>query len=281
MDYATTFISFTDEDLTLAASISEVAADQQYGLRRFPAPEQYHRHVDQTLEEAELPNPAAIYAVAQRDWHMRGQNGCVFARLAARAAPSLSWRYVVVFGATDGSQLHAISEHVQTMSEEPGTQVVSVLFPEVREAGEAASAIRGLACTEQFWLERDDVIDDMLRLHLRYTFGEEMAKVDAWIMAFGPFNFVPNTRRAPYFELAIRVKEKPALIFHKLNQDRDVAHLADVSLDMSDRYWEHRWRSTLNRTRMILGGEPDDISAAKSTLAIPVSLLPAEEAACR
>lgn len=95
-------------------------------------------------------------------------------------------------------------------------------------------------------------------------------------MAFAPFHFAPSTRRGPYLELTIRVKQKPEAIFHRLNQDRDIAHLADVPLEMSPQHWEDRWQSTLRRTRMVLGGEPDEMSAAKATLAVPLSELSLE-----
>jgi hypothetical protein len=119
---------------------------------------------------------------------------------------------------------------------------------------------------DSFWLERDELRDGHRRLHLRYKMTPA---IDAWVMAFGPFKELPNTRRSPYFELAIRVKPKPERIFYRLNQDASVAHLADVPLQTTERFWELRWASTLRRTRMILGRRPDDISAAKSTLVVP------------
>ncbi|MGH8883864.1 MAG: hypothetical protein ACRDYX_01555 [Egibacteraceae bacterium] len=198
----------------------------------------------------------------------------MFARLAARAADTLRWDYVVLSATLSGFEPEtciALEQHLDRSVEDARTQVLSILFPEMTGATEAVAGIRELARRTKFWLERDEVADSSLRLYLRYPVGD--SGVQAWVMAFAPFDFVPNTRRGPYFELAVRVKEKPAKIFHRLNEDRAVAHLADVPLVMRDRYWEHRWWSTLRRTRMILAGEPNDISAAKTTFVVPISFL--------
>lgn len=130
--------------------------------------------------------------------------------------------------------------------------------------------IRALVRRGPFWLERDDLADGLHHLFLRYPVD---ANTQAWVMVFAPLDFIPHTRRGPYTELAIRVKPKPEWVFHRSSQEREIAHLADTSLTMSDRHWEHRWWSTRRRTEMILGARPDDISAAKATVTVPAQLL--------
>jgi len=270
-----TIVSTHNADPSWAPAFAAMKGTEVYSLRSFPSPGQYWALAAALGHYRNSDDRVTLIALAQRDWHIRGQTGCMFARLAARDANRLRWHYVVseyvgrsVSGALD------VDSQVSRAVDDDEVQIVSIILPEVRDALTAVSAIRELAASTSFWLAKDTVDEGCLHLHLRYPIGAGRGKsVEAWVMAFAPFHFVPNTRRAPYFELAIRVKEKPAWNFHRLNQDRSVAHLADVELKMSDRHWEDRWSSTLRRTRMILGGEPDTVSAAKSTLAVPESLL--------
>lgn len=224
------------------------------------------------VREGSVADPSTIYALAQRDWHVRGQTGCMFARIAALQALTLRWDYTVI---RDLSMEYsgAIERYLSGIHSDPRIELASLLFPEVTAAEQAVDIVRNLVAATSFWLERDETRTGAQHLHVRYPVGTPGRTVQAWVMGFAPFKFVPNTRRGPYFELAIRVKEKPDRIFHRLTQDRDVAHLADVPLTMSDRHWEDRWQSTLARTRMILGGEPNEVSAAKSTLVVPTDLL--------
>jgi hypothetical protein len=264
-----------DADPSWAPAFAALKGNQVYSLRSFPTPGQYWALVAELGRRRNSGDQAALIALAQRDWHVRGQTGCMFARLAARDAGILRWDYVVSeYAGRSMSGALEIGAQVDRAAEDTEIQVVSIILPGVRDARTAVSAIRELAASTPFWLAKDTVEQGYLHLHLRYPVGAGTGRpAEAWVMAFAPFHFVPNTRRAPYFELAVRVKEKPVRIFRRLNQDRSVAHLADVELEMPERHWEDRWRSTLRRTRMILGGEPDAISAAKSTLAVPESLL--------
>ncbi len=256
----------------MATRFSSLERDVSYGLRKFPAASQYHSSIGHLISSADPRMANRVYALAQRDWHVRGQTGCMFARLAARSASTLRWDYVVV------SDLRATPEACNQIIDaldcavaDRGCQVLSFLFPTVVEPLEAVEVVYFLASRGPFWLEANHISEDSLHLHLRYPVGA--SGVQAWIMGFAPFPFLPNTRRSPYFELAVRVKPKPTTIFHRLNQDRGLAHLADAQIKMDPKHQEHRWQSTLRRTRMILGSEPDEISAAKSTLVVPLDLV--------
>ncbi|MEU4769009.1 hypothetical protein AB0H12_37750 [Actinosynnema sp. NPDC023794] len=197
----------------------------------------------------------------------------MFARLTALAAGGLRWDYVVADFEAGVSTTEVVGDLVRDSATADGVEVLSLLVPALTTADEVAKFIRELVESSAFWLERDEAIDDLMVAHLRYPVPAASTDVQAWVMGFGPFEWMPNTRRSPYFELVIRVQEKRSWLFHRLNQDRDIAHLADVPLNMPQHHWEHRWQSTRRRTRMILQKEPDSYSAAKCTLAIPLAEL--------
>ncbi|MFD3658742.1 hypothetical protein [Streptomyces sp. NPDC058620] len=261
-------VDLSDVSDDLRRTFTSIAGSTPYGNRAFPPPEQYWRIVD-SQHVTGAADLATLAVLAQLDWHLRGQTGCQFARLAARDASTLRWDHLVILeNGHGGPALYSQLEiWLQAAATDPSVEVLSIMWPNLREPDRVVDLITELTDTTAFWLEEDFIHDGRRHLHLRYPVTDG---VQAWVMAFAPFSFLPNTRRGPFMELAIRIKEKPEWLFHRLNQDRDIAHLADVPMDMSDKYWEDRWRSTLRRTRMILGGEPDYVSAAKATLAVPV-----------
>jgi hypothetical protein len=265
-------VAFRHEDEADTLYLKELPRTEQFGDRKFPSPSAYYEAVAAETASSDSSERARHYAEAQRDWHMRGQTGCQFARLVAKDAEVMGWDYAVY----DGNPQQVTPEIVVRLEDQvvdaikrPETQVLSFLMPEVTEARDAVQIMRLLTVNSAFWLERDEMTSDGQALYLRYPVKD----TQAWVMAFAPFDFLPNTRRGPLFELAIRVKEKPDWLYHRLNQDRGLAHLADVPLQMSGKYWDDRFDSTLRRTRRILGGEPDQVSAAKATLVVPTGRL--------
>lgn len=270
--HSVALVRFGPEDGELQRRMHAVRPTVVYGDRSFPSAEQYH----QAVAEAVLAghDRARAAAAAQRDWHSRGQNGCQFARLASLAADRLRWDYLVADYVYSEDLGALFSERVAV----EGTEVLSILVPSITIATQVMRFVQELVACSGFWLEHDQPVDSYRVCHLRCPVPGGEHDVQAWVMGFGPFAWMPNTRRGPYFELAVRVREKTPWLFHRLNQDRNLAHLADVPLSMTDRHWEHRWKSTLNRTRRILGKEPDYFSAAKCTLAVPLDELYGEVA---
>lgn len=115
----------------------------------------------------------------------------------------------------------------------------------------------------------EGIFEDYTAIGIRLALADNVA---SWVMGFGPYPFLPNTRQAPLTEFVIRTKVKPEAIFHRLNQDRRAAHLADTPLHFGDSVAEQLWQSTYAKARTILGGEPNRLSAAKTTFALPTAL---------
>ena len=69
------------------------------------------------------------------------------------------------------------------------------------------------------------------------------------------------------------MKEKPAGLHEMLNQKEGEAHLADLIIDRNPKHTGHRIATTIKRTATILGEKPNHITAAKSTITVPVSEL--------
>lgn len=193
----------------------------------------------------------------QREWHRKGLNGCVFARLAARSG---DWRSHVV-------RREPLEVLLQGALNDPACEVLSLLFPAVTELAQVVGLSRQVAATPGFRLSHVEVSGSLTAVSLRADVGAE-----AWIMGFGPFECFPATRRAPVTELVVRVKPKGDWLYEKHSHDRDVAHVADIPLSLHDAAWDSLWDATHAATRAVLQGEPDVFSAARTTFTVPSEL---------
>lgn len=263
-----TVVRDTEIAMALVTRLTTLRGELRIGGYSFPSRTQY---LDAVSEEGgpEAHNIAAI----QKAWFITGQSGCTFARLAAKAK-ALHWTHVVWQGEPGADAAAVVDGFVDQLTREDEVQIVSIVLPSIGTAGSAIDAIDALVSAGEFWIERSYMRDDLFVMHVRRPVRAET--VQAWVMAFGPFEFMPNTRRSPYFQLTLRVKPKPEWLFERLNHDPSAAHLADVPLQMASHHWEHRWQTTLRRTRRLLGANPDEITAAKATIAVPLDELNAK-----
>lgn len=231
----------------------------------FPSSDDYNTMASALIIAGAAPSVA--YEAAQRNWFQRGQTGCVFARIAA-FQPSDQWPYLVETEPESTDWEARLEAKLIEMEMRHESQVISVLFPLCQTLANFWNILERLMHNGVLWQDQVTHHDGGTTLEIRRSLK---GGVTAWVMAFGPHNQLPATRQSPYFEFAYRAKPKPEKLYRKLNHDRDIAHLADYPLDMSERHWDHRWQTTEARTRKILGSEPDYISAAKSTLTLPAT----------
>lgn len=89
-------IRFTDSDKHARQLLAQMPNTQNYGPHEFPALHQHHDIVRHLGATAGALGERRLIALAQRSWHIRGQNGCNFARIAAAHAEGLVWEYTVV-----------------------------------------------------------------------------------------------------------------------------------------------------------------------------------------
>lgn len=182
----------------------------------------------------------------QRDWHMRGQNGCFFAMHAARKLSAGQWRYEVHPPDPD---IQAIRRNIWSAIENPNNQILSLIFPAV-ECRTGLRRIIGIARSVGCY-QAGEVDERSGLVSLRYP----VASAEAWIVGFAPLATLPPTRQAPFAELAIRTKVKTQALHSELNGDTSQAHLADVDLNFDARVMEGLIFKSIARTTGILGGD--------------------------
>ncbi len=221
-----------------------------------------------TAPEKTWDDPEVVAGV-QRDWHRQGQTGCVFAQSLARTLPPKAWQSAVVPQVPQaGARVDAALATAIASTE---TQLLSVLFPTVDRPNALVGLLAELARSSQRLLA-EPVFEhrDMTVLRLRAVVTAD--GVLAWVLAFGPFDSWPATRRGPVAELLFRVKPKPERIFSRLDQDRRIAHIADTPIAMGDEDAERRWQGTYRAALDILGEPTSTLTAPNVTLSMPRAL---------
>jgi hypothetical protein len=182
----------------------------------------------------------------------------------------MQWPALVI-SSQGGELANSISEAVpyalKSAMESEKCEILSLLFPHVTQLSEFQELCKSLADETEITMEEDRSHPGWVTVALRLDISQ--AGQLAWIMAFGPFESWPPSRRGPVTELAIRVKPKPDQLFHKLNQDHSAAHLADTPLLLAEEQMEAVFERTENATRDVLGADPDFRSAAKTTFSYP------------
>lgn len=252
---------------------------------KFSSYEDYLNHLVRhgvVIDEPELLNRPDLVTAIQADWHQKGQNGCNFARLLSRDAPGHGWATVVVPGGTarwDPDVLYSLGEKVRDAVADPAYTALSVIFPEVREPQTLVSLVHRLAELPDWSMETDFIPastfgdDQLVRVMLRVRLNWE--EVISWVLGFGPFDFLPVTRRAPFTEIALAVKPKGAPARSPyLNADPGLAHLADLPLDVPAATFDKLLDSTASRKRILLGGVENPAAKARVTFAVPTELWP-------
>jgi hypothetical protein len=199
---------------------------------------------------------------AQRAFFRKNKAGCAFAAYAAKGVGKYGWEVVVL-----PVSAAAIGEELTKAIGDPGVQALSMIFPDVS----SASGIKDLvsACVDSgHFVEQGHNTESTKHVRLRAYVGSDVS----WVTGFGPFDFLPPTRRAQYCELTIRVKPRPAYDWYFKEPQEGIIHLAD--LDMRGLRCEQLWKLwgvSFATTKRILGHAPDEESAAKTTFVLPLA----------
>lgn len=196
----------------------------------------------------------------QRRFFKENQSGCAFAAYAAKKPSKYGWRSVVLDPDTKLIQ-STLCEAIH----DNDVQALSLIFPSVTNRDTLIDLVRSCTDTELIY-DEGSVQDGLQFIRLRALVRQEVS----WVTGFGPFDFLPRTRRAPHTEITIRVTERPNYAWHFKPPIDGVIHLADLSMaGLSDRRLKKLWSASFKTTEKILGHKPDDESAAKTTFVIP------------
>lgn len=228
--------------------------------------------------EGELIRRPDLVAAIQRHWHQTGQNGCRFAQFLSNSPLQHNWDIVVVSRSEDKSWAHDILTEITRLVDEavqnPAVQAISIIIPDITSADTLASLLHAFDTMPEWTVGICEELlpeagPSFLPIEVRFNLGS--SKVVAWALGFGPFAFLPRTRRAPFTELALAVKPKAFPLRHPgLNDDPLTAHLADIRVPQLDKEaYDNLWIETGRNKATILGGSNDALAKAKMTYLLP------------
>lgn len=207
-----------------------------------------------------------------RKWQAQGQLACQFARHVGRSPEDFGivTRTVITdaSGKLDDASRSAIREAVEHARSAANVQGLTILFPAVIDPSALVLFCRELGnvplLTVTAKLNPSDR-DERVYVAIRAQVGDTAV---AEILGFGPFQFLPFTRRSPITALELRTKQLGAKLSGPGKPKR--LHLAAIPMpqDWNDERIQRVWSYTERAREDFLGGD-DSAAKAKVTFAIP------------
>lgn len=245
--------------------MSEIPADRSLdiGTCSFPQREDYLAvyGVDGSMPiDGGVLDPSQVAAI-QKDWHSRGQNGCVFAMRAARMLSSAQWSREVHYELPEPDE---ITDSVEQAVDDGENQLHSLIFPNITDSTQVLDLIGN--AVDAGCLVKEEEKDGASIVRLRWVMGD----VQSLVLGFAPLEEVPLTRRAPFTELLFKTKPKTEHIMHEnLDHRRDRTHAADLDprlMGLASEQLGALIGKSERRTAKVLAGEVarPEISAAKA-----------------
>lgn len=209
----------------------------------------------------------ATVAEAMFAWARTGQTGCLFAALLAAGPTAAGWRSLVIPDAVSDDTLHALVDAM--LATEP--EAVTIVFPWVDTAAALAALVSQVARLPdwQSVLIDGDELPGLIRVGLRWRLPVEDHA--SWVLGFGPFEFLPFTRRAPFTALVFRCRAAYSLPRRRA-EDHNEVHLADLPAPVDEVHYERMWRRTVERKVNLLAGQLEAGAKARVTFTLPAEL---------
>lgn len=207
-------------------------------------------------EDDLLTNKPHLTQQVLRQWAASGHTSCLY-------ADHLSPREDLWGGATLARALPqpAFDTWLGTAMTALAAKEIGLLtFPYVRTESDLAQMVGQVARSPGWWWEdRSRRADLVVPVALRWDIpGTEHV---SWVLGFGPFEWIPFTRRAPYVALVMRTRPEAYTVPEERPDEtgRRGAHLAHLPHDLEHGERGGRvWLATEGRKRTLLW---DDLSA--------------------
>lgn len=217
----------------------------------------------------DLAERPLLAAAAQAHWHAIGSNGCTFASFLSKRRAEYGWETYILYDASDARDLtSAIVEVFKQRQTEPEVEVVSILLPDLDDETLLSALLARLAGQADWDVlpqgrEENEALGPLVRIGVR-----ALVEFDHWseVLGFGRFAAQPNTRLAPFTEMAVRAKPPSR---HRLNQR---AYMADIDMGFERDKFRAWWRETGENRLRRLGAAQDLRGKAKVTFCLRESV---------
>jgi len=227
-----------------------------------------HGHLGGPHDFAKQPD---VVEAVYRHWQGQGQVACRFAQQMGRAPEKYGIRTAVSANLDEGKVTDAtkdwLGDVVSGACQDAATEALTLLFPTIDDPAALVRFLRSLADVSGWYLNAELNPSDRLgRVYVRVHVAVCEDGV-AEVLGFGPFDFLPLTRRAPIVALEIRTKKNQPKAGSGPGKPLRL-HLADMPLGWEQDHVRKVWELTEQSRRATLGGD-DSAAKAKVTYAIP------------
>ena len=240
-------------------------------VRRWPNRadyEEWYRALGEIEPDVPFAEAYHVHGPIVEDWMARGQTSCRFASVLARRSEEASWHTFTVTSELEDADLADILDRVLRESVE-SSELVQILFPGVNSAEELCGLVRNLTQSPGNWYwEEMEGDEDEICVGLRWVLPSKQHV--AWIVGFGPFDFLPFTRRAPITTLAVRTSEIKRTKYELSDLGTIPVHLADVDDLLPNQETRNKLtEATVAAKKKYLDGEHVSAARARVTFRIP------------
>jgi hypothetical protein len=215
----------------------------------------------------------SLAAAVQQNW-LAGQRatGCHFASWLARDPEHFGWHRHTIMGTTANIRdfsATSIERIARSAVADPSCELVSLVFPEVRDDSNLVGLLKVLAACDGFYLESAACWGESTAVAIRYRVGRSAA----WVMCLFGGIAAPHTRRSPCVEVVIRPKVKTTEQCHPLmSQDSSACHVADTPTNFSEDKFAEWIGGTEASVKAILTPRQRQLIAARVTCVVPTEL---------
>lgn len=202
-------------------------------------------------------------------WLKQDQVGCMFAKALAIEKYRERWRVLAMPTPSEIAHVATINETLIEASNQSDCDAAILVFPEVETLDDLVGLFNVL-CEHDSWSSREDKFPDKSQGgHDRIGVGIRWVmpcKSESFALGFGPFGFMPPTRRSPYTAITLPVCEKGV---HRKGDSAE-RHLCDMANDIwtLDKF-NDLWSKTEKMKAEEVSEFDSNAAKAKVTFSIP------------
>jgi hypothetical protein len=208
------------------------------------------------------------------DWASTRNVGCYFARAMFKAPSEYGIKIEHIRGGSGRELAAAVDAATQAAIHDPAVEAKAFVFERTLPLAEYAAVLRGLIGRNNWHLREEYIAHDGIEyaiIGVDVSVGmEDGVPALSELVGFGPYSYLPITRRAPVLAIVLRTKAAFSLDPLPSRSERR-ANLAAIRLQIDTNAFNALWEKS-KELRAELDGTNNPIARARVALAIPANV---------
>lgn len=206
-------------------------------------------------------------------WLSREHVGCRFAMHLTRGDNRNRWKSICGNQPKTNSDVDLLESTLSEACTE-STDAVIVIFKDTELLQDLTDLIR-ILCEHSSWTCHEEKFPaptlagrNRVGLGLRWKMPNN---AQSFVLGFGPFGFLPPTRRAPYTALTLPVCSVGEFRGGDTENERHLCDMANEAFNTREK-WDGVWKSTTQLKAELIEEHDSDAAKAKVTFSLPESI---------